>query len=255
MRIGDIKSHVFAQLNAIEIGFVKSGYREGIFHATDYSATCARKQYYDKLKMHANLTTNFGSVAPLFVGLAVHQALEKGYGKKEMAEVKMAFDLTTGDSVNFMDLAEMKQEDQANVIVGTLDAIYDIGGEKVIVDYKTWHSKGYQKRSVDPVHEFQVNVYGVMLSACKNIEAKYGAVVYLDSSERFLKPKVFVFKLDAREKILESITERHGQFLNAMQAGKLPDRTITDWLCESYCPYASRCFTEEKISKEENQIG
>ena len=255
MRIGELKSHIFAKLNSIELGFVSMGHREGIFHATDYAATCGRKQYYDKLKIHQNRGTNFKDIAPLFTGLAIHQALERSYKTEtDLAEIKMAMDITTGKKVDIEDLKIMPVEKAANVIVGTLDAVYMIDKNPTIIDYKTWHSKGFPKRAVDPMHEFQVNIYGVMLAVCAGVKATHGAVVYLDSNERFCKPKIFPFKLKDGADILSEISGRHAQFVNAIQIGKLPDRNITEWLCEGYCPYASRCFNEEELSKEENVI-
>ena len=67
------------------------------------------------------------------------------------------------------------------------------------------------------------------------------------------KPLIFTFKLDDMEKIRNDLILKYEQFKNAKETGVLPDRTYS-WKCNGYCPYAERCFNEDKLEEGENNL-
>ena len=251
MNLTDVKSHIFAQLQNILLESGGIGGRSKTFHVTDYVQSCARKQYYNKVLDYES-GYHFGKIAPLFLGTAVHRSLQMNYDPA-LTELGLAMDVTTGKGVDNETVKDLPVEKRKNIILGTLDAIYMFDGQCCVIDYKTWHSKGFKKVKVEPVHEFQVQVYALMLKACRDMTAKYGAVIYLDTSERLTKQLIFPFKIKPAADTMAKLVTRHAEFMEAMETAKLPPRTDQTWLCQGYCDYASRCFSENKLPDELNK--
>ena len=63
-----------------------------------------------------------------------------------------------------------------------------------------------------------------------------------------VKPKAF--KLKPKEETLTDMVEKAKIIKNALTKKLLPERTKC-FLCDSMCPYATKCFTDERESFEE----
>ena len=86
-----------------------------------------------------------------------------------------------------------------------------------------------------------------MLKKCYNIDAKWGAVVYISNSiskETVDKPQVKPFKLAEMEETLADMVEKSRIIKDFVTNNTLPERT-KNFLCDGYCPYATKCFTDE----------
>lgn len=247
-----ISSEIFRHVRSVMMDGV-SGKRLGLFHVSDFSSACARKSFYSHLLIHRRNEEdlgNFGNVSSLFLGTAVHKMLEGG----PLTEVTMKYDIEKD--------REGKVDENTPVIeafptiVGTCDAVVTLSdGSKCIVDYKTRFNNKYPLRAPMPEHVKQVNIYALMLKKTRGIEAKHGAIVYFDSSQKLEKINVFDFPIQPFEKTRAEMLVRYTQFKEAADTGKLPDRVEdANWLCDGYCPYAKRCFKEEALGMNDGEL-
>lgn len=222
------------------------------FHVTDYASTCLRKAYYDKLKMYrSHAYPNFKGVSSLFLGQAVHKMIEAG-SPPALSEISLAYNVKNDSSY----IGTVGSPIGLERVTGTVDALYDVPGHgMVIVDYKTRHSKGYDIKAPRKENVRQVEIYALMLHRCKNIAARWGAVAYLDTSEKLEKVRVFAFPIRPLEEIRKEMATKYEFLEHAKDTGVLPPRTVETWMCDGYCPYQERCFREEEIPKEVNDIG
>ena len=213
--------------------------RAGLFHVSDYVNICARNAFYSHLKDNKQ-RMGLEAMSVLWAGEAIHTFLDRG------AETKMAW--------NIVDDKTPEAGVEANKVVwGELDALYStvIDGElrKIIVDYKTWLSKGFPLKAMKPEHLKQLEYYRFLYQRTHNEDIEYGGIIYLDFGERFKSPKIFVKKLRSLDEIHGELLERQREFAAAMSTGKPPERHV-DWLC-NYCPHAARCFSNEtKVDSE-----
>ena len=241
--------------------------RVGLLHVTDMVRQCSREIFYSKMRVH-NITHNYNteSLSYFFGGEAVHQLLDsasrKGQGeqplyynfvddkKVEIFEDHIDFELT-GEAKSW------NQSDWLKILVGVRDALYRtvIDGEDkdILVDYKTWVSKGFKKREPSAEHVEQLNIYKYLSMKMLNQEITHGAVVYLDYQNRISDPLIFVKKLDDDVNTRARLLSKYHDILETVDTGDLPDRTQY-WKCTKFCPYASRCFTEESITRHENSL-
>ena len=225
--------------------------RLGLFHVSDYANTCLRNAYYSHLSgaKHGHMDTNLLSV--LFSGEAIHRMLDVKDNGMNLGETKCMWNFVKDEAVD-LDNLPTKVEDWMEILVGEFDALYDLS-ELTIVDYKTWLSKGYVKKSVDSGYKAQVEMYAYLLNRCKGLTVKRGAIVYYDFGNRGSKPTIFDFRIPAIKTIENKIKAKYEQFKIASETRFLPDRTI-DWKCHGYCPYSERCFSEEKMKKGEKLV-
>ena len=140
-----------------------------------------------------------------------------------------------------------------DIIYGSIDDILEYKGDVIIADKKTTGAINYFKKDrigASDQHKAQINVYRVLLKKCYDIDAKWGCDIYIPNSiskeERdIIVPKAF--KLDSIEETLTTMIEQ-AKFIKASMIKKaLPERTKC-FLCNSMCPYATKCFTDERDS-------
>ena len=244
-----IQDQVFTAVRKAQFDFTKSD-RGVHFHATDYVGECARNMYYSKaFPIKGNMDTNLMSI--FWVGSAIHAACKISEEKK-YNEFGMMYDIENNAAV--LELGKVDGDRPFDYVSGTLDDLIPVKdglkNEWCIVDKKTWRSKGWKKSSPSVDHVKQVNIYKVMLKAATGIDAKFGAITYFDMwQDGVNKPQVFPFELDPIEKTRAAIMLRKEEIKKANETGVLPKRTI-HWKCNGYCPYAERCFSEEKVGKD-----
>ena len=241
--------------------YADSGHKRlGIFHVTDYNNSCRRNAYYKHLAIPQE-QMNTKSMSILFAGEAMHQLLDK-QAPQGGGETRLAYNIVDDCKADIWNgnASKFTQQDWLKIVVGECDALYDVTIEgkpqKIIVDYKTWLSKGYKKRAVDPDYKEQTNIYKYLLEKDKGIKVDYGAIIYLDFAERGEKPIIFGYKLDDINQIHARLLATQVQFAQAASTGILPDRVGEEgrWKCDGYCSFAKRCFNESKLSKEENKL-
>ena len=238
--------------------------RIGVFHVTDYVKGCMRNAYYSHIQTDAKKSMDTNTMSIFFSGESVHQLLDSA-APAGLGETPLAYNFIQDKKVELVDAkgkitAEAKAysvREWLDILIGEADSLYKIEvdgkSELVLVDYKTWLSKGYKKKEASDEHVFQVNEYRYLFSKTLGLDVKYGAVVYLDFADRLQKPLIFPFKLKPLEEIRVDLAEKHKQLVSTFETGKLPPR-VKSWLCDGYCNFAERCVNEEELTKEENKL-
>ncbi|KKL16787.1 hypothetical protein LCGC14_2492090, partial [marine sediment metagenome] len=113
------------------------------------------------------------------------------------------------------------------------DEIIEYKGETCIVDKKTYSSKrGWNPKEPDESYVWQLNIYKLLMYITEGVEAKYGAIFYMDVATRFEKPLVFPMELKSIPEIQEFVLKR----LDELKMLVPPAKTVT-WKCK-YCPWA-----------------
>ena len=134
---------------------------------------------------------------------------------------------------------------------GSIDDLLKVGDKWIITDKKTTGSIGYfSKASSKPSdsHKDQINRYRVLLHKCYGINADFGCVIYISNSiskEVRDKPACLSFKLQPYEEIVEDMKQKAAIIKDALLNKTLPKRTKC-FLCDGMCPYATKCFTDDR---------
>ena len=103
---------------------------------------------------------------------------------------------------------------QLDIIYGSIDDLLKIGGKWVITDKKTTGSIDYFSRATSKAsdsHRDQINRYRVLLKKCYDIDAEFGAVIYISNTidkEKRDKPAIIPFKLRPIEETLKDMIEK-----------------------------------------------
>lgn len=229
------------------------------YHVSDIASHCKRKAYYDR-RFNLPIEGNYDKQWFLTQGTAFH-ALFESRGKRafpnDLHEYAMMYN-------PYIDEGRALQPNEKVLphpthFTGTMDALYNMDDEPVVVDYKTHFYNGTLPH-LKPVHKLQVEIYAMMLAATGREYPKYGAVIYVDTSR--LRDKTELDPIKRRErrgtevklfetpgraatrKISRSVLEA---FMKADITGELPERTVQEWMCANYCPHVGRCFHEETI--------
>ena len=110
--------------------------------------------------------------------------------------------------------------------------------------------KYFQKKIVgaSDSHKDQINRYRVLLKKCYNIDADTGSVIYVSNKiekERADKPVIKSFKLAPMEETLIDMIEKEREIKESLTKKLLPERTKC-FLCDGMCPYATKCFVDER---------
>jgi len=248
--VDDIRSEVYFKFRKAQIeGMNKAGgFRAGKVHVSDVIKPCMRYVYYQKTNPRSSLSTE--DIRPLFFGQAVHSLTQ--LAELKYHELTLAYDVVDDKPVD-LEKTTLKADDPKwyDILIGTIDDLLQINGEWVITDKKTTGSIDYFSRynsKPSDSHVDQINTYRLLLSKCKGIDAKMGAVIYISSSinkEKNDKPVVMPFKLEEISKTLEIVKKNQAVIKDAMLKDIVPVRT-KNYLCDGMCPHASVCFTDER---------
>lgn len=129
---------------------------------------------------------------------------------------------------------------------GTIDDLYSSSGELVIVDKKTHNGKLNWSRDADgkyhavPLshHVNQINYYNYLMASSKKQVAKWGAIIYINPSEK--EESVAVFKLKPLTDVAKDVETKVKILGDALKNNKLPSR-VKGWQC-NYCLFFSMCL-------------
>ncbi len=242
-----VKSKVYfdwrkAQMKALETE------RLGIIHVSDLIKPCLRNVMYSKFIKQSSTGDNIRS---LFYGQAVHKVTMLNDDEK-YNEMFLGYDYVRDEPVSLEEAQALKPNDprHLDIIYGSIDDLVKIDDEWVICDKKTTGSIDYfSKYNSKPSesHVDQINRYRVLLDKCYNINAKFGAVVYISNNvpkDKVDKPSILPFKLDAIEKTLQDMVEK-AKIIKESYTEKYSQKRTKCYLCDSFCPYATKCFTDE----------
>ena len=251
LTLGDIKDKVYFDFRKSQLRAMETE-RLGIIHVSDLIKPCLRNVMYGKF---VPKTSNSEDVKSLFYGQAVHQVTWLNDDKK-YNEMFLAYDYVRDEPVGYEEAKAMKPDDpkHLDLIYGSIDDLVKVGDEWIICDKKTTGSIDYfskPRSSASESHVMQINRYRVLLEKCYNINAKFGAVIYISNSvnkEKVDKPTVLSFKLDPLEKTLTDMIDKAKKIKASFNDKIYPERT-KNYLCDGYCPYATKCFsdTSDKI--------
>ena len=201
------------------------------WHVSDLATSCARRSWY---REEISPTPTEPSMS-LVLGSMIHAKLEdagRAIYDDSIYEHTMMYDVAADKIVS---------EPNDTTVTGTCDAIYMIGDEAYLVDYKTRFYKGYPPRSPNVEHVNQLNYYRVMIEADDRIHTKpkKAYVGYIDTSERMENIDVLEAKLYPQKQIKTMMQAKIAE-LNASQIPPRPT-PIPKWLCNKYCDYAVQC--------------
>lgn len=234
-----------AQDNVLKKG---TGSRIRTWHVSDFVSPCLRKTYYQKAFPEWSMDDDKRSA--LWIGTMVHEYSTLS----EFHEITMCYDIEDDVAMSPQEVRQMGMKDTKNIITGTFDDLMKIGNDYVLVDKKTWNGRGYKKTEPDEGYVNQLNIYRVLLKEALGIDAKYGALLYLDKTNQF-SPLPMAFKLAPIGKTKKMLRD----LLATMTSGTIPEAT-PNFLCNGrnrqkkiYCPYLERCNTDTENEKQLSQ--
>lgn len=212
-----------------------TGSRLRTMHVSDFVSPCLRKTYYQKT--FPDFTMDDDKRSALWFGTIVHEFSKLSH----FHEVTMCYDIERDIALSPQEVSLMPTSETQNIITGTCDDLMKIGDDFILVDKKTWNGRGYKKTTPDESYVMQLNIYRVLLKENYGIDAKYGALLYLDKSNN-LTPLPLAFKLapiGKTKKIMRDI-------MLQLKSG-IPEATPC-FLCNGknrdkkiYCPYLDKC--------------
>lgn len=247
IKLEDISNKVYFDFRKAQLEAMKTE-RLGVIHVSDLIKPCLRNVMYGKLAPNTGTTTE--DVKSLYIGQAIHNA--SMVADEEHHEMFLAYDYVRDEPLTREEALKIPENDpkQLDIIYGSIDDLVKVGTEWVITDKKTTGSIDYfSKARSQPSesHVLQINRYRVLLKKCYGIDAKYGAVIYISNTidkEKRDKPIVLSFKLQPLEETLQDMIVKSKIIKESYTERSLPERTKC-YLCDGFCPYATKCFSEE----------
>lgn len=244
--LDDVKSKVYFDFRKSQIKGMETQ-RLGVIHVSDLIKPCMRYVAYSKF---IPKTSDTEDIRSLFIGQAIHNITV--LNDEEHNEMFLGYDYVRDEPVTLEEALKIPEGDpkHLDIIYGSIDDLVKVGKEWVICDKKTTGSIDYfSKYNAKPSesHVDQINRYRVLLQKCYNIDAKYGAVIYISNTinkEKVDKPSVLPFRLAPIEETLVDMIEKSRIIKDVMLNKTLPERT-KNFLCDGFCPYATKCFTDE----------
>ena len=252
LKLDDIAEKVYFDFRKAQVEGMATE-RLGKIHVSDIIKPCMRYVAYSKFLPKTQTTEDIKS---LFFGQAVHNITV--LNDEEHNEMFLAYDYVKDEPLTREEALKIPEEDprHLDIIYGSIDDLVKMGTEWVICDKKTTGSIDYfskARSSASESHVDQINRYRVLLKKCYDIDAKYGAVIYVSNSiskEKNDEPQVKPFKLADIETTLADMVEKARTIKGVYEKKILPERT-KNFLCDGYCPYATKCFTDEGDTIEE----
>jgi CRISPR/Cas system-associated exonuclease Cas4 (RecB family) len=230
--MNDIESIVYARFRDYQEQFVNGSGRLNTIHVSDVIQECLRKSYYSA-KYPKEFDDRLKGI--LYIGQAIHNLSEIG----DMHELTMCYNFATNKAMDMDDVKKATPEEQRYILTGTCDdVIFDKEHGAIIVDKKTWSSKGWVKKEPSIEHVRQLNAYRFLLMKTRGIDAKYGVVLYLDKYTEMETPLPMMVELDDISTTENTIREK----ISILNDG-MPEPTPC-WLCNKkivYCKYKEEC--------------
>ena len=214
-------------------------------HVSDLLKPCDRYVIYSKIFPPEFNSTNAEDIKSLVFGQMVHHEIKLD---KENNEIPLVYNWVWNTLANTFDINSKPNWD---ILAGTIDDLVYVKGEPIICDKKTTGSIDYFKKFGKPSdsHREQINYYRVLLKKCLNIDAKWGANIYInncispDEKKKDIPVVIIPYKLDDEEKTEKKMMERCQVIKDYMTKKIIPPPTY-NFLCDKYCNFATRCFEE-----------
>ena len=247
LKLEDINNEVYFKFRKAQVEAMETE-RLGKIHVSDVIKPCDRYTIYGKISPKTMSTEDMKS---LYIGQAVHN--NSKLATDENHEKFLAWDWVEDKPLTYEEAKKIPEGDpkHLDIIYGSIDDLLKVGDKWIITDKKTTGSIGYfSKASSKPSdsHKDQINRYRVLLHKCYGINADFGCVIYISNSsskEVRDKPACLSFKLQPYEEIVEDMKQKAAIIKDALLNKTLPKRTKC-FLCDGMCPYATKCFTDDR---------
>ena len=248
LKLEDIANAVYFEFRRAQLDAMKTE-RLGSIHVSDLIKPCMRNVIYSKVEPRSGTTTE--DMRSLYFGQCVHSNSQ--LATEENHEKFLAYDYVRDEALTREESLKIPDEDprQLDIIYGSIDDLLKIDGKWVITDKKTTGSIDYFSRATAKAsdsHKDQINRYRVLLKKCYDIDAEFGAVIYISNSidkEKKDKPAIIPFKLRPIEETLQDMIEKSNIIKKSLTEEYLPERT-KNYLCDGFCPYATKCFEDNR---------
>ena len=248
LKLEDINNAVYFAFRKSQTEAMKTE-RLGVIHVSDIIKPCMRNTIYKKTLPDTGMTTE--DMRSLYFGQVVHSS--SMMAEPEFHEMFFAYDYVRDESLTKEEALKISPTDprQLDIIYGSVDDVLKIDGKYIICDKKTTGSISYFQRATSKPsesHVDQINRYKVLLKKCYNIDSDHGCVVYISNNvdkESRDKPVTLSFKLAPLEETLQDMIIKAREIKDSLTSRTYPPR-VKNYLCDGYCPYATKCFSEDK---------
>jgi hypothetical protein len=250
IKLEDVQNKAYFSMRAAQVKAMETE-RLGEIHVSDVIKPCMRYVTYSKTTQREGMSTE--DMKSLFFGQLVHS--KTILGKNDHNEMFLGYNWVRDEPISYEEAVKIPEGDprHLDIIYGSIDDLLQVGDKWVICDKKTTGSIGYFSRATSrasDTHVDQINMYRVLLEKCYNIDATFGCVVYMSnqvSKEDRDKVIPLAFKLRPVEETLTKLVEKAKIIKESLTDKVLPPRT-KNFLCDGMCPYATKCFTDERES-------
>jgi len=250
LTLGQISDTIYFKFRKSQVDAMNTQ-RLGVIHVSDIIKPCMRNVIYKKTIPDGGMTTE--DMKSLYFGQVVHS--NSMIADEEHHEMFFAYNYVRDEVLTKEEALKIPADDpkHLDIIYGSVDDVVKIGEKWIICDKKTTGSIDYFSKTTSKAsesHVDQINRYRVLLKKCYNIDAEYGCVVYISNSiskDSRDKPAIISFKLSPIDEILEDMIKKSRAIKESLTNNILPERTKC-YLCDGFCPYATKCFSEESDS-------
>lgn len=250
LKLEDINNSVYFAFRKSQVDAMKTE-RLGVIHVSDIIKPCMRNVIYKKTLPESGMTTE--DMKSLYFGQVVHN--NSMIAESKYHEMFFAYNYVRDEVLTKEEALKIPADDpkHLDIIYGSVDDVVKIGEKWVICDKKTTGSIEYFSKSSSKASEShidQINRYRVLLKKCYDIDADFGCVIYISNSiskDHRDKPAIISFKLSPIDETLEDMIKKSRAIKESLINKTLPERTKC-YLCDGFCPYATKCFSEESDS-------
>lgn len=254
LKIEDINNHIYFEFRRAQMEAMETE-RLGTIHVSDVIKPCMRNVIYKKILPDTGMDTE--NTKSLYFGQAVHSNSQ--LATDENHEKFLAWDWVEDKPLTYEEAKAIPEGDpkHLDIIYGSIDDLMKVDDKWVICDKKTTGSIGYFSKATSKPsdsHKDQINRYRVLLHKCYGIDATFGCVIYISNKiEKDVrdKPVTLSFKLAPYEETVEDMKQKAAIIKESLLDKKLPERTKC-FLCDGMCPYASKCFTDNREYYDED---
>jgi len=248
IKLEDVNNEVYFHWRRAQVEALGTE-RLGHIHVSDIIKPCMRNVIYKKTEPDTGLSTE--DVKSLYFGQIVHSNSQ--LAETEHHEKFLAYDYVRDEGLTYEEAKAIPEDDprQLDIIYGSIDDLIKVGDKWVICDKKTTGSIDYfskARSTASDSHKDQINRYRVLLKKCYDIDAEFGCVVYISNrieKDSRDKPAVISFKLANPEETLMDMIEKSKKIKESLIEKTLPERTKC-FLCDGMCPYATKCFVDNR---------